>query len=509
MENDKNINFNPAQLVGIMAQQKVKMFVFGRGTGKSTLLAWFMAMAVKHMPRATFILVGNTYAQILSNTLKATKAGLDMLGFYEGVDYVVGTRAGKKMGFKLPHETPDRWENMIHWSNGTIFQLVSLDNANSGRGINSSGFISDETALQDEDKLAISVKNTNRAIPKEIIWKDNPYLFSETYATSMPVTKKGNWVLKYEEMCKQDPAKTLFLKADARCNMENLRPDYFDYMKQSYSSDLLYNAEMLNIQPKEVVGGFYPQLNPDIHYYTDHDNDYLEGLHNVGNLTQLDGRYFNCKQDRDFNPSMPLLISVDYNASINSLTVSQLQGDVYKVLNCFFVKSPAILDDLFTEKFIPYYDSYPTKIIKFYGDRNGNNRVANSKLTFSEQAATLLRNAGWKVHMMDVGKNPDHIDKFRLINVMLKRDGRGQLPAIRINEGNCKDLIISMEHAEAIDGPKGIQKDKRSERRELVEQEHATHFSDTFDYPLFSLFWEKFILGGKSTEDLPNSNIGS
>lgn len=499
----KQIIYNPAQMVAILAPQIVKMLIWGRGTGKSTVLAYFMAMMVKYMPRATFILVGNTYSQILSNTLKSTKAGLEILGFYENIDYVVGTRAGKKMGFKLPFETPDKWENMIHWSNGTVFQLVSLDNANSGRGINSSGFISDETALQDEDKLAISVKNTNRSIPKEVIWKNNPFLFSETYVTSMPITKKGNWVLKYEDLCRQDPKKYFYQKATAKSNQENLRPDYFEYMKQSYSNELIYNAEMLNIQPKEITDGFYPQLNPDIHYYTDRDNAYLETIP----LTDLDDRHFDCRQDRDLVRTSPLIVTMDFGASINCLTVSQLQGEVYRVVNCFFVKTPKILDAVILEKFLPYYTHYPTKTIKYYYDRTGNSKVANSKETFAQQAANLFRSGGWKVHMMTVGKNPDYMPKFRLINVMLKDDGRKGLPRIRINEENCKDLIVSMEHAEILDTPGGLKKDKRSETRKTVEQEHATHFSDTFDYPLFALFWETFVMSSRSSDSLPNSTL--
>lgn len=503
-KNRKEIVLNVAQLVAILAPQLIKMFIWGRGTGKSTILAWFMFNMAKHMPGATFILVGNTYAQILSNTLKATKAGLAMFGFYENVDYVVGTRAGKKMGFEMPYETPDKWDNMIHWSNGTVFQLVSLDNANSGRGINSSGLLADEAALQDEDKLAISVKNTNRSKPKQIIWKDNPFLFSETYVTSMPITMKGQWVLKYEELHRLHPKKYFFQKANAKANLENLRPDYFEYMKQSYSSDILYNAEMLNIQPKEITDGFYPQLNPDIHYYTDYDNSYLE---TIDPSSELDTKYFDCRQDRDLNPNLPLILSVDWGANINCASVSQLQGDTYRVLKSLFVKTPKILDHLFLEKFIPYYRNFPNKVIKFYYDRTGNSRVANSKETFAEQAAKILRDNGWKVHMMTVGKNPDYIDKFRLINVMLRQDGRGRLPKIRINEVNCNDLIVSMEHAEVIDTPQGLKKDKRSETRKTVEQEHATHLSDTFDYPVFSMFWDIFVQGIRSGDSLPNSTI--
>jgi hypothetical protein len=38
----------------------------------------------------TGVLVGETYQQMLSRTLPSTKAGLDMFGIYEGIDYVVG-----------------------------------------------------------------------------------------------------------------------------------------------------------------------------------------------------------------------------------------------------------------------------------------------------------------------------------------------------------------------------------------------------------------------------------
>jgi hypothetical protein len=52
--------------------------------------SWLVCKAVKQMPRATGVLVGETYQQMLSRTLPSTKAGLDMFGIYEGIDYVVG-----------------------------------------------------------------------------------------------------------------------------------------------------------------------------------------------------------------------------------------------------------------------------------------------------------------------------------------------------------------------------------------------------------------------------------
>ena len=502
----KTIHLNLAQIVAIMSKIKIKYLEWGRGTGKSTILAYFMLMMVKWMPRATFILVGGTYAQVLSNTLKSTKKALELFGIYEDVDYLVGSSQGKKLGFKMPYDKPNNWNNMIHFSNGTVFQLVGLDNANSsngGRGINSSGILADEAALLDQEKLAINVKNTNRAFAKSMIHGENHYLFAEVYVSSTPLTKKGKWFTDNEELAIKKPDEIFFHKATAHWNLDNLRSDYFEYMKDSYSSDLIYDAEMLNIRPKEIADGFYPQLTTD-HYYKDNDNDYLEGIE----LCDLNGNSFNSRKDRDVRHNEPLIISVDWGANINAMTVHQLQEDTWHVLKEFFVKSPKILDHLFIEKFLPYYSSQQCKEAYFYYDRTGNNRTAQSKFTFAEQATDILQKHGWIVYRMTTGVNPDYMDKFRLINVALKDDGRKNLPKIRINEERCPNLIISMEHAEAYDRGRGLEKDKRPEQRKGVDQEHATHLSDTFDYPFFSMFWEKFNGSSVGADDLPITTFG-
>ena len=492
---------NAAQIAAAFSFQKQKYLEWGRGTGKTTYLGYDTSQLLKQMPRGSFAMVGSTYSQILSRFLPAIKEGLELFGIYENIDYVVGSMAGKKMGFKMPFQAPDAFNNIIHFSNGCIFQMVSLDHKDSGRGLNSYAIRGDEAGLFDDEKLAINVKNTNRA--KKEIFKNASLLHSEVFTSSTPLTKKGKWFTDMQDYAMRNPKEAIFIKATAHCNLHNLRSDYFEYMKQAYTNDVIYNAEMLNIRPKEITDGFYAQLNPDIHYYTNFDNSYLETL----DLKKLDGTSFNCKQDADLDVTKPLIISVDWGANINTLTVSQHQDKEYRVLKEFYVKSPKILDHLFLEEFIPYYDSYPNKTIRFYGDRSGNSRVANSKFTFAEQAAQLLRNAGWKVHLMTVGNNPSYMDKFRLINVMLREDGRGRLPKIRINSANCPNLIISLEHAEIIDTSAGLKKDKRSEQRKSVEQQHATHFSDTFDYPIYSLFAELFSNQLKSTEDLPNSTL--
>ncbi len=499
---NKQVVLNSAQYVVLTAPQKTVYVEGGRGMGKTTIIGGRCTQLVKQMPKASFAMVGKTYSQILTRFIPAIKEGLELFGLYQDYDYVIGSSQGKKKGFAMPFQSPESWHNIIHFSNGAIFQLVSLDHADSGRGLNAFAIVNDETAICDEEKLAVNVKNTNRA--QKDIFKKCSLLHSELYTSSTPITKKGKWFVDKEELAKKKPNKVMFLKATAKVNMQNLRPDYFEYMKEAYTSEVIYNAEMLNIRPKEIKDGFYAQLNPDIHYYTDFDNDgFLTGIP----LKDANGQSFDCRQDLDLDPNLPLIMGVDWGANINSMVIAQYKDNTYRVLKSFFVKTPKILDHLWLEKFLPYYKYHKTKTVKFYYDRQGNSRTANSKKTFADQASDIMRNHGWKVEKKTIGKNPDYLDKFRLFNLSFRDEGRTGLPIVRFNEVNCADLIISMEHAEARETSKGFEKDKRSERSKVIPQQHATHLSDAFDYPFYAMF--KGGLSGKSVseEDRPMETI--
>ncbi|WPC10467.1 hypothetical protein LEQ05_11155 [Riemerella anatipestifer] len=135
----------------------------GRGSGKSTVIGWFIKEAVRQMPRSTGVVVGETFVQIKTRTLPSTKEGLEMFGLFEGIDYVVG-KCGQKLGFEMPFQAPDSWANVIHFRNGSIIVMVSLDNPNSGRGLNSYYVIGDEAALLTYERLFNNVLTTNRSI---------------------------------------------------------------------------------------------------------------------------------------------------------------------------------------------------------------------------------------------------------------------------------------------------------------------------------------------------------
>jgi hypothetical protein len=495
MENKdiKNIELTLPQLIVAISKQKKKYLEWGRAAGKSTILGYFMREFVVQMPRASFGLVGSTYSQILSRTLPSTIEGLEMFNIYQDVDYVVG-RSGKKNGFAMPFQPPNQWNNVMHFSNGAIFQLVSLDNPNTGRGLNSYGIIGDEAALLDTDKLYNNVKTTNRA--KKKIFDNCSMLGSEIYASSTPITKKGKWFTEMEVLAKENPELYLFSKATAFSN-PHIRKEWFEEMRNEAPSELLYNAEILNIRPREITDGFYANLTAD-HYYTDYSNSYLE---TVGVVAKSE--HFNCNQDNDVISNNALIVSLDFGV-FNSCVVSQLQDDKYRVLKSFWVKSPKLLDDLFIEQFIPYYAPHKEKRIYLYGGHDGNNKLPNSSRTLFEQVMDVLRAHGWSVHLMTHGAAATHMDKYLLINAMLKRSQRN-LPSIHINEHNNKDLIIGLERAEAKEGMKGVEKDKSPERNKSMLQQHTTHLPDAFDMPIVAMFNETF--KGQRNKHLNESQI--
>ena len=468
---------------------------WARGTGKSTILGWIAKEAAIQLPRATGVLVGQTYMQILSRTLPATKEGLEMFGYYEGVDYLVG-KNGVKLGFEMPFQPPSKWDNTIHFRNGFILALVSLDNANSGRGLNSYIVMGDEAALFNPERLYENVQTTNRA--KKALFEKSPLLNAEIFASSTPLTQKGKWFTDIErhiinakkEVSNKikNPKQWAFIKANAFANARNLMKGYFERQKANAPSLTHYRAEILNIRPKFISDSFYPQLNPSNHYYENYNNSYLESI----GVKAKKGS-FNCKQDADLRSTNPLIVQIDWGV-FNSMVVSQNDGVEWNFLKSLWVKNPKIIDDLIDEEFATYYCFHSKKNIHLYYDRSGNSKQANSKITLAEQAISAFKRNGWKVIIKTPRSlNPPHNEKFIIINYLLRYGGSKGLPKIRINMHNAYDLTVSLENAPAKEGNKGIQKDKASERSKITPQEHATHLSDAFDLAPYWMYKDKIM----------------
>lgn len=500
----KRIDLNILQMTAVLANKRYgikNIFIeAGRGVGKSTILAWYIQEAMKQMPRATGVLVGETYIQIKSRTLPSTKEGLEMLGFYENVDYVVG-RSGRDSGFEMPFQAPNSWANVIHFRNGFILTMVSLEDSNAGRGVNGYIVIGDEAALLRYERLYTNVLIVNRA--KKIEFEKASLCNAQIFASTVAMTKTGEWFAEREKLAKSDPQNYFFVKGNAMINKHNLRDGYFEDMKKESLSKLHYDAEIMNIRPRGVTDGFYAQLDPTRHYYY-HKFD-------TGMLlsTDLNSEHVaSCKYDRDLVKGQPLQVNLDFGGNINCATIAQFlkSQNEYRVLKEFVAKKPKKLNDL-VRMIIDYYGPHQesNKTIYLYHDRSGYKEEANSKTTLAQDVENLLRSAGWTViNMTPNTNNPSHILKFRLLNAILAEEDL-TLPVMRINSDNCPNLVISMENAPIKLNKDGFEKDKSSERSLIIKQEHATHLSDTIDY---GIYWQfSYLLSLDSAGSVFVSNI--
>lgn len=502
--NKKTVILNPAQLFAIQANRIAKKpniyLEMGRGSGKSTILGWFMKECVRQMPRSTGVLVGETYKQILSRTFPSTKEGMEMFGIYENYDYVVG-KSGESLGFQMPFQSPNSWRNVIHFRNGTIAIMVSMDMKNDGRGINSYWVIGDEAALLSKERLFENVQTTNRAKKPEFL--KSTLLNAEIFASSTPLLKKGRWFTDMEEVAKKNPKLYAFIKANALVNKENLSDDWFQRMHDNAASQMHYDAEILNIRPPGVLNGFYALFNEDVHPYKHKYNlDYLQDLE----MNKYNMKFDTCKQDGDLVRGVPLSISIDPGTVINSLTVWQYLKSIHeeRTLKEFFVKSPKDYEDMI-KAFDVYYSPHKVSnnTIHLHHDAQAFKERDKNGVLISEKIEKLLRELGWRVvNMTPKTNNPFHSDKFVVMNAILKETDR-RLPRWRINADNCPNLIVSITSAETeIKSNNDFGKDKSSERDASILPEHATHLSDTADYYLYWR-WADTVKGKTSTFFMP------
>lgn len=484
------IEYNVAQVTFCIYQRPFTLLEWGRGTGKSTIIAKRIIDCVVQMPRSLGLIVGETYAAIKTKTLPSTLAGLELHGYLKGVHYVVDSPP--LSGWQEAYQPPLDYKNTITFWNGTTILLLSQDNkASSGRGMNIDFVIADEAARLDEDKFNNDVVASNRGnLYKKAVYPDGTWKYfkdimlhhSILLASTTPVTESGMWILKWSKLAEKYPKKYLVLRAPSVVNIKNLGKKWFKFMMRTMPKSI-YDAEILNLRNVGVKKKFYPLLNEKLHCYNDFNKSYYDSF--------TPGSQVTCEGDSDLDYNNALDLSLDWG-TFNSMTISQLNGREYRFLKTMHVQSPLILQDLVEKEFIPYYMPYLNKGAKrlnIWYDATGNYNVANSRLTYAQEVRNILVNAGFFVELMTKGlANNSHEDKYFLWNKLLKEE-EPTLPVIRINSSNCQDLVVSMSLAPASKGKNvAIQKVKTSEKNKSMPQEHATHLSDCADNVVFGRF---------------------
>jgi hypothetical protein len=470
-----------------MAFKAVMFLVWGRGTGKSFFIAWFMIQVVRRMPGSKWTFLGPTYAKLQFDILPGIVGALERFGYTEDIDFFVSKKPPKKWGWKMPYEAPKKFDYSIifyHPKRCTIFQMACQDR-NSSRGVNTDGIIIDEGLLINYKKMESDLFPTKRG-NEDRAWSKDPLHHGMLVCTSMPFTTEGQWILDKQLQAATD--KTLYYD-EANC-FENIGYGITKkYIKdqQKIMTPLIFDIEMLNMRKRQIDGGFYPRFNDQVHCYSD---SYAYDVIDSTTFDYSKKIEVYSKFDRDCDTFRPLEIVVDWGASINSMWIGQeingIDSPIFRFLKTLFVKSPDILHHL-AVKFCDYYQYQIKKEVLFWYDPTGNHAQANSKLTNAQEFAKVLESRGWIVRYMSTGAEPPMEAKYHFIaKVHSEVDPR--LVKLRYNQNNCKDGIISIQQAPVIQGEKGFKKDKRSEGKTTVLQEHATHFSDGHDIIVYGKY---------------------
>lgn len=483
----RTLDLHIGQLLATQAPQEFVVLEWGRGSGKSTIMAWFIQQAVRQMPRSKGALSGVTYSSMLSETLPSTLSGLEKLGWYKDVHYFVGRRSPHH-GWDEPYEPPasaTAWANCIHFYNGAVLVLISQDPGKAeARGHNFDWGLADEAAQQNEKRLGNEMWAAMRTWRPPFI--KQPMYHKKVLVSSTPVKREGTWFLKYEDLAKREPHKYFFLRCDWRFNQANLRPGWAKEMRAAYSSEQQYQAEIYNVRPRLTVNGYYPMLNRETHYYAANDERFRR------NFSTYERAATDCRADWDVDPDRPLIMSFDPGKAINAAVVAQLSANRRELwtVRDFWVISPSIIQQLFEEKIIPWYQPHRRKVVYLFFDRTAYHGKADSKETTSDIIATMLRKHGWQVHVLAKrGHLSQHL-KFHEIGNILQEGNAERSPdllRVRINRDHAYDTTVSLENVEAKENSKKqIEKVKLSERRAAsVPRQHANDLSDAFDLPVY------------------------
>ena len=530
--NSEDLYLNIPQMRVLLADPKELYFHAGRRLGKSTeVIAHLTAKRVHDMPRASFLMMGRTYKQVLTRTLPGTIKGWNKRGYHEGTHYVIGTRPPANWPKAMNAPVKD-WTHFISWYTGAGFHIGSQDRAGLVNSLTVWGIFGDESKLLLEERFKEDAMPTNSG--ETHIFKDCPHNRTVVLTSSMPSMPEGKWlfdmekrmnvkqieaILKvaiYIEEIKAEAAKpeiqhypqalkektykyfasklakytkvlrtlrhnsVMYEEASTIANVQILGTDYIKQQKATLKN--FFKPEILSIRSATAEDNFYNTISSN-NFYTDVDYSHYDKF--SYKTVQV-----NSLGDRDCVKSKPLIIGMDFGAKFNCIITAQRFDSIntLKFINNHYAGQHKLVDDVVRD-WCKYYQYHPTREVIFHHDRTGNNRTGLDKETYAERVMRILRSHNWEVSQRtEGGANPRHLEKYLLWNLSLPGKDT-KYPFILFNLENCEQLKISMENSKTIDKDGVISKDKSIERRQSVPPEDATHLSDAADTIIYGEYY--------------------
>ena len=505
MTEKKKAYFNPAQLYIHEISPNSKTLVCGRRFGKSDgLIGPDLLYDIQHMPRSTGWFYGATFKQLLSRTLPATLAFLERYNYKQDYHFFIGRKAPKWMNFKMPFIQPRDWEHCIHFYNGTVVHLLSQDVRFSANSLTADwGKVDEGRSIKKEkmfEEAMPTLSGSHQSFENCHQWK------GLSIVSDMPTSKQGQWVIDMEQQMNPDLILSiegiigeinflrekyaafsdlpfvinkqilelrqelsffrrhafLYKEFDTIENVELLGEEYIREQKRILPP-VIFQTSILNRRIRKLTDGFYPNLDPDLHYYDGFNNSYIDNLRTDKGTFDL-GKIAedNCLGDGDIDPDAPLAIALDYNANINWIITGQPAGHEMRTLSSRYVKFNRKLRALCTE-WCNYYRFVVNKNVVYYYNETALEKgyADEDSDSFADIVYQILTKNGWSVDMVFMGKTWSHKLKHQYIDDALT--GKKYLFP-RFNRSNNQYLLTAMEMTGTRYGRFGFEKDKSGEK---------------------------------------------
>lgn len=523
-------HLNIPQLKAAAINPRELYVVAGRATGKTQgILAPHTFFAMNKMPRSCGLGFGNSYRKMMTDLLPPLILGWEKLGWFQDIDYTIGTSdIPKKKKWQDPYIAPEKRfrQFFLHAKTGAGIRFASQDRRVTLNGTEVDYIFGDEAKLLDYNRFRKEILPTNRG--RVNLFGHLPEHHSIWFLTDKLFDRKGgDWIMKMKQR-QDDRLIDLILQTQclltklqeehtpstaidnikkqllqAQCEavafieastLDNIHALGWDFIRQQEMNltNREFRVAILNETIGSLEGGFYATFDRVKHTYSSATNyEKLDELNfDLNKIKNLD-----CTFDLDLDRTEPLIISVDWGGSINSMVVCQENKIEIKVLKNLFTKPPQTYKEL-ARQFCNYYAPMINRKIEMYYDPSGNNARADSNETYAEEFSSILRDKGFNVIQMNIGETNPHYEKKKLLFEILLAQEDNRLPMLKINSEAAPELVTSIENAAVKIGKRGFEKDKSSEDvRSGVLPEYATHLSDALDIIIFSKY--SYILSGR------------
>ena len=470
----------------------------GRASGKTFTLLDLICISAIYLPKALMGLASRTFKQVQEIVIAQSETVFNQWGFYEydprdrpWGNYVINKTPPSH--WARSYTSPKKYDNTISFAKGYTVMFMAADRKDTQRGVSIDQYAQDETAFSKQDFYTDIVRSGLRANKRKFgdtrpgrRGLNHPLHWLIAHFSSAPRTLSGSWIYNFEEQAKKDPRSYYWLQATAYDNLDFLPGDYIESTKADLTP-IAFDIEIMNRRPKKVESAFYPSFDSGKHCYTSYGYDFDEdsGIYKVSS--------------NDYDTFRPIEVSFDFNNDFTCMLITQDFDKEFRFLKELWVKdSSQDLVSQLTDNFINTYKHHLKKKVFVFGDHSGNKKSAGMNKTFFGLIFQKLRLAGWEVFDEVQSSYPPMTVRYKVINILLA-ETNSRLPRIRMNEIECKDLIMSLENTATIKDT--FEKDKAAEKDKSIPQEQTTHLSDAFDYILFKKY-SKFIEVGSSRSEM-------